>query len=265
MQLQHTKSATTHLTHLGLTQNESEIYLFLLQNGLMSGNQIYSQLNLDKSSCYRSLQRLIQQNLVFKTGEERNQQFAANDYSVVLDLFEQKKSEIGLAKNEMSVVFANLQSYYESHYKRHNVTIFQGDDAYYRWMMARLSPETTIIREIAERELVEPIIGSSIYEAYMNDYIQKRVARKIPIKVLISTSSVTDAIDITSTKMLKERRVLPQGFEIKSVVSMWGNSIGFVSQQNGKLLAVVIHDQWVNHIVTSMFDLIWATSRGVKS
>ncbi len=26
----------------------------------------------------------------------------------------QKKSEIGLAKNEMSVVFANLQSYYES-------------------------------------------------------------------------------------------------------------------------------------------------------
>jgi sugar-specific transcriptional regulator TrmB len=264
MQLKHTKTATAHLNQLGLTQNESDIYLFLLQNGLMSGNKIYSQLNLDKSSCYRSLQKLIQHNLVYKIGEERNQQFSANDFSIALSMFDQKKAEIETAKSEMSEIFSNLQTYYESHYKHHNMTIFQGENAYHRWNLARLAPETTIIREIAERELIEPIIGLSDYEPYMNDYITQRVARKIPIKVLISANSATDQIDITSATMLKERRVLPEGFAIKAMVSMWGKSIGFVSQQNGQLLAMIIHDQFVNHIVTSMFDLIWDSSRGTK-
>ena len=65
MQLSNTKDIHSLTSKLGLTLNESEVYVFLLKHGLTSGPDIYTLMNMDKSSCYRALNSLMKKNLVF--------------------------------------------------------------------------------------------------------------------------------------------------------------------------------------------------------
>ncbi|MDQ6984709.1 MAG: helix-turn-helix domain-containing protein [Candidatus Dojkabacteria bacterium] len=65
------------LEQLGLTENEIDIYRFLLRNEVSSGTDIYLSLSMDKSSTYRALKKLQDIGLVTVTGEKRNQLFGA--------------------------------------------------------------------------------------------------------------------------------------------------------------------------------------------
>jgi sugar-specific transcriptional regulator TrmB len=247
--------------HLGITLNEAAVYLFLLQHGLTAGAKIHPQLNMDKSSSYRALSSLLEKNLIYKVGEERNQQFGANPAEQLEQVIESKRDALNQAQNQLKTFIASLDSLTQHDYYQNNMTILKGQEGFKQWNLTRLQPGSTIIRELATRTFIQPIIGTDQeYDEYMDYYIRKRVSRKIEMRVLITEATRNDNVDITSKKDIKETRILPSNFSPGAIISTWADCTGFISSKHGEVLSIIIKDEFINNIVTQMYDFIWNLS-----
>jgi sugar-specific transcriptional regulator TrmB len=250
---------------LGLTLNESEVYVFLVKKGLASGTEVYEQLSMDKSSAYRALKSLAEKNLVFKVGEERNQQFGANPPEYLLEQFEVKRTELAESKEKLAGIFEELEDFAKQSYLRKNITILEGNEGYTKFLESRLKPGVELIREIGTRSDIERYFGGAEkYDEYMRRYIKRRVEMGIYLRALISLRDEDDYLDITDKKWLKQVRVLPSSMKLGSLLTTWQDHTGFFSMEKGTIICVTIKDRLITQLINSLFEVVWEISKVKK-
>lgn len=261
MQLRNTKDIAVVLSEIGLTKNESDVYVYLLQAGQTKASELPRILEMDKSSLYRALKNLVDENLIYKIGEERNVEYAPNDTSIIQSKLKDKIAYIKDVKHNFEHFLSDIESYAQRKYKKNNVIIFQGTDGFSSWNDYRLLKSDVVIRELSQRIGLRPFFTTDEdYDSYMMQYIKKRVSKKIPIRVLIGKQNADDTIDITSSADLKESRILPMDFNVEAGLSTWGNNTGFVSFNKGNILAIILKDPFITQAINVMYDVLWNIS-----
>ena len=80
------------LKSFGLTEKETEVYIFLAKQGVLRGRKIAKQMKKDKGQVYRILKSLQKKGLVESTLEFPTR-FTAVPFEKVLDLFIKSKQE----------------------------------------------------------------------------------------------------------------------------------------------------------------------------
>ena len=262
MLLNTTKDFHQLTQQVGLTLNESKVYLFLSTSGLNTGSEIFQGLNLDKSSTYRAINSLIKKNLVYSIGEERNQQFGANSSDTIFSLIDHKQKELDETKHQLKTITQELTQYTRDKYKQDHITVFQGIEGFKQWNNTRLEYSDTVIRELSQREALILFFESEYqYEKYMRAYIKKRISNNISIRVLCGKNSAEDEFDVTSKKLLKEVRTIKTNFDADATLSTWRNKTGFISFNQGSPLAIIIKDKFITSIINTLYDTLWNVSK----
>ncbi len=105
------------LVNLGITETDSEIYLFLAEEGPQKGRKIGVTLNLYKQQLYRRLKRLQEKGMVSST-LERPALFSAVPLETVLEVLIEAKKEQALALQNSK---KELLSTWHSKVKRNSV------------------------------------------------------------------------------------------------------------------------------------------------
>lgn len=82
------------LKEIGLTENESKIYLFLLKNGSSTTGSIIKETNVSNSRVYESLNSLTTKGLVSYTIQKNGKHFEATDPKMLLEREEERKKKI---------------------------------------------------------------------------------------------------------------------------------------------------------------------------
>jgi len=244
------------LKQLGLTLNEADVYLYLLSRGTTFGAEIYSDLKMDKSSCYRALKNLSEKDLVYKVGEERNQQFSANPADHLEALVRAEEQRLKDTKSALNQ-FQTLFSTYVSDKKNKKVTVISNEAGHRQYMESRLRCKSKLIRDLSGRQTAS--IYYPDYDAYMTDYISRRVSSGIFLRQLNPCGDTDGKWERTSKEMLKEVIELPKDFEAPASFSVWDDTVSFSSKENGEQIGVTIHDPLIATLATSMFDFIWNT------
>ena len=80
------------LVSLGLSQTDSQIYIFLATEGPAKARNIINGLTINKRQIYRSLKRLQNKGIAI-ANDERPIEFSAVPFEVVLDLLMEIKKE----------------------------------------------------------------------------------------------------------------------------------------------------------------------------
>lgn len=243
------------LQSLGLTENEIKIYAYLLRVGEATGRAVVLSSNLDKSSSYRSLAELEQKGLIYRVGEKRNQKFLPYPADKLLSLQKQKEAEVKKNRRELESFIRDLKAYAKKQYKSSNILIFEGKKGYAAWNDARLYKKGTLIRELTTRRAIEPYVED--YYKYMDEYIGKRVRKKIRMRVLFDASEQNDNIDITSKVLLKESRQLDYQLRLNAIMSTFGTKCGFYSGKDKNAMGIIINDSLITNLINSMFDYMW--------
>jgi sugar-specific transcriptional regulator TrmB len=257
MQLNDTKDIHALTAELGLTLNESEVYFFLMRHGLTLGADIYTQLGMDKSSCYRALHALREKGLVYKVGEERNQQFGASDLEMLFGLIESKKHALEKMEKGLQRAIEELKNNLSGQYSKKNITVIDGEVGYKLYMEMRLRSKEALIRELSGRIAAEQHFDN--YDGYMKDYIKRRVKKGIWLNQLVPFGELDSKWERSSKTMMKEARELPSGFEAGAVLSTWDDKTGFFSKEGNVLIGFVLKDPLISNLMNSVFDFIWNT------
>lgn len=243
------------LKQVGLTYNEAEIYLYLLQVGTRFGANIHPDLKMDKSSCYRALNNLTEKNLIYAVGEERNRQFTANPPDHVEALVRLEEKKLLQTKKSLNEFQTLIKRYTKERYQDKNITIITNEAGHRQYMEARLKCESKLIRELGGRTTAATYVPD--YDEYMTDYISRRVKEGIFLRQLTPYGEIDDKWEKTSQELNKEARELPKNFSADASFSVWDSSIYLASKEKGEQIGVMINDQLIANLMNSMFNYIW--------
>lgn len=243
------------LSQLGLTLNESRVYLYLLQFGTSLGNEIIASLQIDKSSCYRAIHSLIQKNLVCKAGEERNQQFSPNPPEYLQQLVVAAQQKLDATKLALSKIEQIIPEYIGQNYKNKHITVITSPEGYSAYMEARLESKSKLIRDLSTRTTAAPFYSN--YDVSMLDYVSRRVKAGIFLRQLGQNLDHNSKWDKTSKALLKEVRPLPPGFVAPAVFSSWDDYSALFSISQNKITGFMVRDSLITELLNSFFDAIW--------
>jgi len=255
------------LQNLGLTINETTIYIYLLKQGLSSGTDIYTDNQMDKSSAYEAIANLNKKGLLYVVGQKRNQKFGAIPANKLYELVEKKEDELKKVKTNISSLIENIDEYAKQNYKNKNIRIIDGQNGFKIWAFDRLTaPKGTIIREISSNLVHQEFFANR--EDLINysavEMPQERIKRGLHIKAIMKEADITkfpelSSIERTDPKLLKEVRLIPKDkdFDLLCSLNTYGDNTALLRKFKGEFLGLIINDKLITSLVNSMFDFIW--------
>lgn len=255
------------LQKLGFTENEIIIYLFLLKKGLSTGNSVYVENSLDKSSAYEALNNLQRKGVVYTTGKLRNQKFGAVDPIILNELLNTKENELKKIKNDLGSIIDNLSDVAKQSYKNRNIRIIDGKQGFKTWAYARLeAPKGSVIRDISSDELQQTFaLTKDEYKEYSLDMPVVRAQKGIFMHGLMKKSDiekeiVPKSINKSDPAFLKEVRLLPESIKLDCSLVTFHNSTSFLRNKDGEFFGLIIEDTFITSLLNSLIDFIWDTS-----
>jgi sugar-specific transcriptional regulator TrmB len=253
----------TTLQNIGLTQNESAIYLAFLKHGQKTAAEIARILHMDKSSAYRAVEVLIAKGLLITNPQRRNTTHTAVSPEVLKELYRQKLNEFKNQESELDTLVKKLITQDES---RRNtfIKVETGIEAIRNGMDQNLEAAIKSNKMIKEfYRLSFPYFQDPDHIKWVNSFLKRRLAAGVSIRQIVDFAGVDTFAPIMKTdkKLLKEIHLMPKEMKGLYGVRISGdltNIISFDKDQN--YIDITIKDTYVTLLMNSLFDFMWERS-----
>ncbi|NQZ85139.1 MAG: hypothetical protein HRU03_05465 [Nanoarchaeales archaeon] len=235
------------LKHLGLNNNEIEIYLLLLKQNNLTGQQIRKISNIANSRVYSCLDSLISKGIVTYQITPKHKIFSALPPSTLVDIAESRKREIESIIPELKELESNSSIKTKS-------AVYEGlsgfKTAFYN--MANLCSENETIS----------IIGFS-NQAYKNEklkYILKNVnkisiKKKHKFKMILDSDNNMFAKDRTQEK-ITELRFMPKGFVSPAAIDIFEDKV-YIFMWSENPYVFMIQNEEIAKGFKIYFNFLW--------
>jgi sugar-specific transcriptional regulator TrmB len=114
------------LQELGLTKNETKVYLALLEIGLTTTSKIIKQVGINTSKVYESLERLLKKGLVSYTLIKNKKHWQAEDPKQLTTFLDEQKKEINEKQNKIEQIIPQLLTLQRLNNATAEYRIFEG-------------------------------------------------------------------------------------------------------------------------------------------
>ena len=232
---------TKNLEKIGLTRNESTIYISLLKLGITSVQNLVKESELHRSRVYDSLESLQRKGLVSFIIKDYKKYFQAVKPEKLLDYIDEQKEIIkkilpdlkeieGLKREEIS---ASVYKGKEGLKTIHSEMLKEGKDIMVLGAKALIYSELQYFLPNFEKERLKK--GMKWICLWDKEEYKKRITNKISIK----------------------ERVLPKGFDSNSVINIFGNKIAIVLWKEKYPSGFMIDNRDIANAFRKWFDIIY--------
>jgi sugar-specific transcriptional regulator TrmB len=239
-----------NLSKLGLTKNESSVYLALLMLGEVGSSKILSHTNLHGQYVYQSLESLEKKGLVQHVIKRGRKKFSAKNPSQITKLIDQQKklADDVVSQLQKAIVLPPAQQF----------EIFQGNESY-------ISHELNLLDSAQENSelLVIGGEGDNFGEIMKNELFNyEKVRNKKNIKIRYIGSEVQrDSLDKSKAeRRLFEYRLLPGLFTGLVNTNIWSDKISF-NLFGEPVTAFLIQNQQIADSYRQFFDTLWKLAK----
>jgi sugar-specific transcriptional regulator TrmB len=177
------KIVSETLRGLGLTERDSEVFIFLAKKGPVIAREILSGTKINKAQVYRSLKNLQSMGIVEST-LECPARFSAISFDKVLDLFiKAKKDETQKIEENRATILSHWKSFAleETPLLSDKFMVIEGENYIYSKIAQMLKD--------SKEQILASTSGLGIIQAEKFNVIKSVVELKVPLKVLTNVSS----------------------------------------------------------------------------
>lgn len=253
----------TLLQSLGLTQNESAVYLMFLKHKQKTAAEVARLLHMDKSSCYRAVESLVTQGLLIPIPKKRGTTHSAVSPEVLKEIYHQKLSTLKHQESELDRFVSQLLKQDESR-RSTFIKVETGIEAIRNGMDQNLEAAKNSTKMIKEfYRLSFPYFQDKDHIKWVNEFLKRRLAAGVSIRQIVDFAEVDTFAPIMKTdkKLLKEIHLMPKEMKGLYGVRISGditNIISFDKDQN--YIDITIKDTYVTLLMNSLFDFMWERS-----
>lgn len=235
----------------GLTEGDSKVYLALFESGETTVGEIEKKTQLQRTSIYFSLNKLIEQGLASFNLKNNIKYFQASDPKRISELLEQKK-------NDFDKILPNIEIL-KNKEQEAEVGIFQGYNALRNLINSRLE----ILHKGDTICIINPSQVQAI-EKYQNLYHQhdiRRVQKGIKLKII--THKKYKEIVKKEYGKYKLREDKFTDIESPTSITIYSNyvQIALYKGSNADPINIRIHDKELAKFYKQYFEVLWKQSK----
>ena len=241
-----------NLEELGLSGNESKIYLYLLKHGEKSTGPIIKETGISNSRVYESLNSLIKKGLVTYSVHKRGKYFQASDPSKFIENEEKKLKKIQSLIQEL----ISLQNKEE---KETNVAIYEGFEGF-------KTAFKKIINDCPEKETIyilgfseQPYATKSL-RVFISNMNVKSSQKKQNLKILLDGSVKETLGKDREKEKYSEVRYMPKGYISPAAIDIFEDYV-YIFLWEEKPFVFMIKNKTIADSFKSYYQFLWKIAK----
>jgi len=227
------------LKQAGLTENESKVYISLVETGPNLAGKISRLTGLHRRTVYDVTEMLIKKGLIGYILKNNRRYFEASNPNRILEILHEKE-------DLLTPIVTDLLTKYNSKKEKQETNFYKGKEG-----LKAIFEDQLNYKEIL-------IIGASpkayeILKYYFKWYDQKRTKKNIKVKIIAYDKKIKDI-------PLAEIRYLPKKYESPVAMNIYGNKTAIILWAEEPIVIAIrekeIADSYRNH-----FELMWRLAK----
>jgi len=229
------------LKQAGLTENESKIYLALIDLGPSLAGEVARKTGLHRRTVYDTMEMLIQKGLIGYIKENNRKLFSASNPQRLMEIIQEKR-------NLLSPLVESLQLKYSSKKEKEETNFYKGKEGL----------KTIFEDQLNSKEIL--ILGASpkayeILQFYFKWYDKTRKQKKIKTRIIATDKKLQESkIPLAEIKYLPEKYANPVSvniYEDKTAIILWAS----------EPIAILIKNKEIAEAYKTYFELMWKIAK----
>lgn len=229
----------TPLKQAGLTENESKVYIALIDLGPSLAGQISRKTGMHRRTVYDTTEMLITKGLIGYVVQNNRKLFQASNPQRILDIIKEKENLLSPFVEGLALKFTKTKEKEETNF-------YKGKEGL----------KTVFEDQLNAKEIL--VLGASpkaydILKFYFKWYDKKRKSKKIKARIIASDKKLTN-IPLSEIRYLPEKYSNPVSVNIyddKTAIILWA----------AQPLAIVIKNKEISEGYKNYFELMWRIAK----
>jgi sugar-specific transcriptional regulator TrmB len=220
----------------GLTENESKVYLALVDLGPSLAGKISRRSGLHRRTVYDTTEMLIKKGLVGYIVKNNRKNFQASNPHRLLEILKEKELSL-------EPMVDKLMEKFSSSVEKEETNFYKGIEGL----------KTVFEDQLSYKEIL--VLGAStnayeLLEFYFHWYDIKRKTQKIKMRIISSSRNIKRV-------PLAEIKYLPEKYANPVAVNIYGDKVAIILWAKEKPFAILIKNKDVADGYKNYFELMW--------
>jgi len=249
---------------LGLKREHSDVYLALLEGGLMPAGNLAKRLNIPRSTLYGLLDELAHGGLVLQNEKGNVKLWQAVDPEKIKNILNDKINALEKTRGSFDEILADLKKSQKTDFVSPKYNYFEGKEE------MRIMLKDVLLYDDLETELYWPVkdMIKVLGEDFLFEFNKKRVRNGIGIRVIWpqeKTSDVEKNIFLApGREVLREVRLAPAGIDFSMGYWAYGSKVMFMSSR-AENFGFIVESKELRQLLKTQFEILWKISEPLKS
>ena len=236
------------LEMLGLSRNESKIYLFLLKNSQATTGPIIKETGIANSRVYESLKSLISKGLVSYTIQKDGKHFQASEPKKLLEIEEEKRKKI----EEILPRLSNLTSLRASETKS---AVYEGFEGF-KAAFAKIIDDCPVRGTIYILGFSEQQFATSSLRTFILNMNLKSAKKKQKLKIILDISAKKTLGKDREKEKYSEVRYMPKGYISPAAIYIFEDYV-YIFLWEEKPFVFMIKNKSIAESFKHYFQFLW--------
>lgn len=248
---------------LNLKKEHTNVYLSLLENGIMSAGNLTKRLDVPRSTLYGLLNDLATNGLVLQNEKENVKLWQAVDPENIKTILNDKINSLENTRNSFDSLLEKLKSSQKTDFTSPKFNYFEGVEE------MKIMLKNVLLYDNLHTELCWPVkdVIKVVGEEFLHEFNKKRVRNNIYIRVIWptdKTSDITKDIFLAPGKEVKrEVRIAPEGVDFSMGYWAYGNKVIFMSSKKENF-GFIVESKELRQLLKTQFEILWNISKPLK-
>ena len=244
------------LEEFGLTENESKVYLALLNLGPASAGEIIQKVGLHRAVVYDLLERLKEKGLIGSVLKGKKRYFESTSPKRFIEIIKEKENELKRKESDFMKILPELEEL--SGFKSElEVTIYKGKEG-----LKTIFEDVLLSKEKEWLGIGTGGIVPQVLPYYLETYHKRRIKQGVKIKTIFARTEEGEKRGKEFMKMpLTEVKFLPKSIQKPSTIQVYGNKTAIYSSSNGIPFIVLINNKEISLSFRAYFDILWNVAK----
>lgn len=248
----------TELQAMGLSIDESDLYLLLIKSGPLSVLSASSQLDIPRTTIYRIYQELTEKGLVLPSDGRRGLKLQALPPSVFEELLHQRQADIDAHRQSLPALLGALTNMAGGNLLGSRVVYYQGVEGLKQVNLNSLEAQDEVL-----------VYGVVQMSAFMSDEsaeeIRAEIARRqIKTRQLTHLRTFSAWTKTDFPKFLEFRYVDPAELRMQFEMLIYNDVLCAYSYSDGEAFCVEIHSPDLVGMQKQLFNFVWARAQPMR-
>jgi HTH-type transcriptional regulator, sugar sensing transcriptional regulator len=238
------------LLEIGLTENESNAYLALIEKGQQSPPSIADLLKIKRVTAYAVLKSLQKKGLAEEKDTKKKLLYKPLPPTALLDSVETRRKDIERAEKSLKTLIPELMKSYSLVSSKPGFVFFEG-----------LSGIKNVYEEVLKERPEEVLIFRSVYDKeklgkYFSGYKKRRAHYGIKTRIISPSKPTTEKVEKDKAYLRERRYVSPEKLTLGTQIDVFNDKVTFMTLDRNPMGFIIINKSAADSM-RKIFNLIW--------